>query len=67
MIIAGNKIYETCDNCGKLVQINKPFFGGLHLCNREPPFNPQNQYDVSQQEKYNSKALDIKSLLKGEK
>jgi hypothetical protein len=31
MIIAGNGIYETCGDCGKLVKINK-WCGGLHFC-----------------------------------
>ena len=26
------KMYRKCD-CGKIVQINKPFFGSLHVCN----------------------------------
>lgn len=32
MIIAGNGIYENCHDCGKLVKINKFFFGSLHSC-----------------------------------
>jgi hypothetical protein len=32
MIIAGNGIYETCRDCGKLVRLNKPVFGALHFC-----------------------------------
>jgi len=32
MIIAGNRIYETCAVCGKLVQLNKWIFSDLHLC-----------------------------------
>jgi len=32
MIIAGNKIYERCADCGKIVCLNKWLFGTLHLC-----------------------------------
>lgn len=32
MIIAGNRIYEKCSECNRLVQINKRFFGTLHIC-----------------------------------
>ena len=32
MIVAGNKIYETCGKCGGLVQINKWLFGSIHYC-----------------------------------
>ena len=32
MIVAGNKIYERCQDCEELVQINKFMFGGLHFC-----------------------------------
>ncbi len=32
MFIVGNKIYEKCEKCGKLVCINKILFGSLHVC-----------------------------------
>jgi hypothetical protein len=32
MIVAGNKIYDKCPVCGKLVQLNKFFFGSIHVC-----------------------------------
>mgnify|MGYP007134671691 CR=1 FL=1 len=32
MIIAGNKIYEKCGYCGRMVQLNKFLFGSLHIC-----------------------------------
>lgn len=32
MIFAGNKIYEICAACGKLVQLNKFIYGALHVC-----------------------------------
>ena len=32
LIIAGNRIYQWCDKCGTLVQINKWMFGSIHLC-----------------------------------
>jgi len=28
----GDKLYGTCDECYKLVQLNKPGFGGVHFC-----------------------------------
>lgn len=31
-IIVGNKIYLTCAGCGKLVRVNKPLLGELHIC-----------------------------------
>lgn len=31
--IAG-KIYGKCANCHKLVRIDKPIFGSLHLCKK---------------------------------
>lgn len=32
MIVAGNKIYERCGDCGHLVQVNKTLVGSLHIC-----------------------------------
>lgn len=32
MIIAGSHLYENCADCGKLVRVNKPIFGSLHVC-----------------------------------
>ena len=29
------KAYLWCPDCGKLVQLNKPMFGSLHICNVE--------------------------------
>lgn len=29
---AGNKIYDVCADCGKIVQINKFLLGDMHLC-----------------------------------
>lgn len=31
-LVVGGKIYSTCDDCGKLVRVNKPLFGSLHVC-----------------------------------
>lgn len=31
-LVVGRKIYMTCQECGKLVQLNKPIIGGLHFC-----------------------------------
>lgn len=28
----GDKAYGTCADCGKLVQVNKPVVGSLHVC-----------------------------------
>jgi hypothetical protein len=35
MIVTHGKIYETCAACGKLVRLNKPVFGSMHLCATE--------------------------------
>ncbi len=32
MIITNGKIYKWCRDCKKLVRLNKPIFGSLHLC-----------------------------------
>jgi hypothetical protein len=26
------KLYDACPNCGKIVRLNKPFFGSAHVC-----------------------------------
>ena len=31
----GEKLYDTCYDCGSLVQLNKSFFGSLHICKTE--------------------------------
>ena len=33
--VVGNKLYATCKDCGKMVQVNKLFFGSLHICRTE--------------------------------
>lgn len=33
--VIGDKLYIICVDCGKLVQINKPIFGDLHICAEE--------------------------------
>lgn len=43
MIIAGNKIYDYCRDCGKLVRLNKPFFGDLHICLTEAELRAKRQ------------------------
>jgi hypothetical protein len=35
VIVAGNKLYVICAECGKMVQINKFILGGLHFCEKE--------------------------------
>lgn len=32
MIIVGNKMYDVCGDCGKMVCLNKTIFGALHFC-----------------------------------
>lgn len=32
MIIAGNKIYDHCGYCGRLVCLNKFILGSIHIC-----------------------------------
>ena len=31
-LVTDGKIYATCPNCHKMVRINKPIVGDLHLC-----------------------------------
>lgn len=31
-IITGGKIYKRCIYCNKLVRINKPIVGAMHIC-----------------------------------
>lgn len=42
LIIAGNKIYAFCGECGSLVRVNKPIVGSLHLCSLEKEKNGGN-------------------------
>jgi len=32
MIVIDNKIYAQCEDCRKLVRLNKPLFGSMHVC-----------------------------------
>jgi hypothetical protein len=32
LIVAGGKLYAQCPDCGKLVRVNKPILGSLHIC-----------------------------------
>ena len=32
IVLSGGKLYGLCPKCGKLVRINKPLLGSLHLC-----------------------------------
>lgn len=71
MIIAGNKIYDKCLDCGKLVQINKFLFGSLHVClsEEEKRVSQQQRYQIKQQEDYcrfnNHNNLDHKGIIWG--
>lgn len=55
MIIAGNRIYDKCELCGKLVQVNKRVFGDLHFC-----LSPEERAQRARlmQEPYNMTAFD---------
>ena len=35
MKIIGNKIYDICSRCGKLICLNKRLFGSLHFCSTD--------------------------------
>lgn len=28
----GNSLYDVCPRCAKLVRLNKPLLGGIHVC-----------------------------------
>ena len=30
--ISGGKTWTVCEKCGKVVRVDKPIFGSLHLC-----------------------------------
>jgi len=30
--VIGNKVMARCAECGKIVRVDKPLFGSLHLC-----------------------------------
>ena len=30
--IVGNKLMAVCPACGKLIRVDKPIFGSLHIC-----------------------------------
>lgn len=32
VLVVGKKAYAVCPRCRKIVRINKPLFGDLHLC-----------------------------------
>lgn len=42
-VIVGNGIYRVCPACGKLVKLNKAFFGDLHFCLTEEERNAAEQ------------------------
>lgn len=48
MIVTNGKIYCQCKDCGKLVRLNKAFFGSLHICVDQtlPKNNHVNPRDV---------------------
>ncbi len=42
MFAVGNKLYGICHYCDTTVRVNKPIFGGLHICLTE---GERNQVD----------------------
>lgn len=36
-IVLGGKTYARCADCRKIVRIDKPLFGSLHLCTEDRP------------------------------
>ena len=53
IIIAGNKLYAICDDCGRLVRVNKPFLGTIHfsLSDEERKIKRENALNNQQQPK----------------
>ena len=41
--VVGSKIYCKCDDCGKLVQLNKFILGDVHLCLTEEEIAEKNK------------------------
>ena len=32
--IVGNKLMARCQTCGKIIRLDKPIFGSLHICTK---------------------------------
>lgn len=32
ILVAGSKLYTSCPRCKRLVRLNKPILGDLHVC-----------------------------------
>ena len=61
MKIIGNKIYDICPGCGKLICLNKRLFGDLHFCStNEELQNPIYRKALKQIYEQRKKALEEK-------
>jgi hypothetical protein len=54
MRVIGNKMYDVCASCGKIVCLNKPLLGGLHIC---APKNIRGSKSIAIKAKRNSDIL----------
>ena len=36
LVLVGKKLFTLCRTCGKIVRVNKPIVGGLHVCEEDP-------------------------------
>lgn len=32
VFVVGNQLYTQCGACGKVIRLNKPILGSLHIC-----------------------------------
>lgn len=63
-IIAGNRIYDTCAMCGKMVQINK-WLGGLHFCLSPKEIVMKREYERQVQAQMTYQPSPLDDYLKG--
>lgn len=52
MIVTNGKIYDYCSDCGRLVRLNKPILGSLHICLTEEEKRYKRSVEAQKQAPY---------------